>query len=65
MAEPKFSWDVMHNPSFFLPEKAFIPTSAATHDICAIESNDFLPLGKFNWFKNPIPTPNVFEEWNM
>ena len=30
----------------------------------AIESKDFLPP-KVDWFKDPIPTPDTFEEGNM
>ena len=29
-----------------------------------MDTKDFIH-GKFNWFKNPISTPNAFEEGNM
>jgi hypothetical protein len=30
-----------------------------------IETKDFIPSGPIDWFKNPIPAPDVFEEGNM
>jgi hypothetical protein len=33
--------------------------------IYAVETKDFIPLGPIDWFKNPIPAPNAFEEGNM
>jgi hypothetical protein len=30
-----------------------------------VETKDFIPLGHIDWFKNPIPTPDTFEEGNM
>jgi hypothetical protein len=30
-----------------------------------VETKDFIPLGHAYWFKNPIPTPDAFEEGNM
>jgi hypothetical protein len=26
---------------------------------------DFIPSGNIDWFNNPIPTPDAFEEGNM
>lgn len=65
MIEPKYPWDTLHHCSFLIPEKTFIPSSTQAHDICAIESKYFLPPGKVDWIKNPIPTPDAFEEGNM
>lgn len=65
MTKPEFSWDIIHHHLFFLHEKVFVPTSTPTHNIHVIESKYFLPLGMVNWFKNPIPTPDAFEEGNM
>jgi hypothetical protein len=31
----------------------------------AVETKDFIPPGTIDWFKNPIPTPDAFEEGNM
>jgi hypothetical protein len=33
--------------------------------IYAVETKDFIPSGPIDWFKNPIPTPDDFEEGNM
>jgi hypothetical protein len=30
-----------------------------------VETKDFIPSGPIDWFNNPIPTPDVFEEGNM
>ena len=30
-----------------------------------METKDFLPSGHIDWFNNPIPTPDTFEEGNM
>jgi hypothetical protein len=48
---------------FFSHRKAFHPPSQAS--ICAIETKDFIPSGHIDWFNNPIPTPDAFEEGNM
>jgi hypothetical protein len=33
--------------------------------IYAIETKYFLPSGHIDWFNNPIPAPDAFEEGNM
>jgi hypothetical protein len=33
--------------------------------IYAVETKDFIPAGPIDWFKNPIPAPDSFEEGNM
>jgi hypothetical protein len=33
--------------------------------IFAVETKDFIPSGPIDWFNNPIPAPNAFEEGNM
>jgi len=43
MTKHKCSWDGMHHHYFFLLEKSFVPIDAPSHDICIIESKDFLP----------------------
>ena len=35
------------------------------NSIYAVETKDFIPSGTIDWFKNPIPAPNTFEEGNM
>jgi hypothetical protein len=35
------------------------------HLVYAVETKDFIPSGPTDWFKNPIPAPNDFEEGNM
>jgi hypothetical protein len=42
---------------------AFQPSTNAP--ICTIEGKYFIPYGHVDWFKNPIPTPEAFEEGNM
>ena len=33
--------------------------------IYVVETKDFIPSRPIDWFNNPIPAPNVFEEGNM
>jgi hypothetical protein len=33
--------------------------------IYAVETKYFLPSGHIDWFNNPIPAPDAFEEGNM
>ena len=49
----------MHHRSFFLLEEL-----VSQSDQFFMETKDFIH-GKFDWFKNPIPTPDAFEEGNM
>ena len=49
----------MHHRSFFLPEELVLQS-----DQFSIETQDFIH-GKVDWFKNPIPTLDEFEEGNM
>ena len=49
----------MHHHSFFFPEEI-----VSQSDQFSVETKDFIH-GKFNWFKNPIPAPDAFEEGNM
>ena len=65
MIESDYPWDAMHHRSSFLPRKNFSPHKTCEQGIYAIESKDFLTSGKVDWFKNPIPTPDAFEEGNM
>jgi hypothetical protein len=63
MTTPDCPWDAMHHRSFFLSQEAFQP-SIDTH-VYVIETKDFIPPGHVDWFKNPIPTLDAFEEGNM
>ena len=55
----EYPWDDMHHHSFFLPEEL-----VSQLDQFSVEKKDFIH-GKVNWFKNPIPTQDAFEEGNM
>jgi hypothetical protein len=33
--------------------------------IYAVETKDFIPARPIDWFNNPIPAPDAFEEGNM
>jgi hypothetical protein len=33
--------------------------------IFAVETKDFIPSGMVDWFNNPIPAPDAFEEGNL
>jgi hypothetical protein len=35
------------------------------HPIYAVKTKDFIPSGDTDWFNNPIPSPDAFEEDNM
>jgi hypothetical protein len=54
---------VLHHRSLFFSQEAFTPPNQ--HPIYAVETKDFIPSGHINWFNNPIPTPDAFEEGNM
>ena len=56
---PEYPWDDMHHRSFFIPEG---PMSLS--DQFSVETKDSIH-GKVDWFKNPIPSPDAFEEGNM
>ena len=49
----------MHHRLFFLPEEL-----VSQSDQFSVETKDFIH-GKFDWFKNPIPATDAFEEGNM
>jgi hypothetical protein len=60
---PDFPWDALHHRALFLSQEAFMPPNQ--HHIFSIETKYFLPSGHIDWFNNPIPAPNAFEEGNM
>jgi hypothetical protein len=58
-----FPWNALHHRELFLFQEAFHPSTQTS--ICAIKTKDFIPSGHIDWFKNPIPAPDSFEEGNM
>jgi hypothetical protein len=63
LTTPDFPWNSLHHRALFLSQEAFHPPTQAS--LCAIETKDFIPSGHIDWFKNPIPAPDAFEEGNM
>jgi hypothetical protein len=60
---PDYPWDVLHHRVLFFPQEASMPPNQ--HPIYVVETKDLIPSGHINWFNNPIPTPDAFEEGNM
>jgi hypothetical protein len=60
---PDSPWDTLHHRALFSPQEAFMPPNQ--NPIYAVETKDFIPSGPIDWFNNPIPTPDAFEEGNM
>jgi hypothetical protein len=60
---PDSPWDALHHRALFLPQEA--PRPPSHNPIFAIETKDFIPSGMVDWFNNPIPAPDAFEEGNM
>jgi hypothetical protein len=60
---PDSPWDALHHRALFLPQDALMPPSH--NPIYAVETKDFIPSGPIDWFNNPIPTPDAFEEGNL
>jgi hypothetical protein len=58
-----FPWDALHHRALFLPQEALMPPNQ--NPMYAVETKDFIPSGTIDWFKNPIPAPDTFEEGNM
>jgi hypothetical protein len=63
LTTPNCPWNMLHQRALFLSQEAFDPPSQAS--ICEIKTKDFIPLGHIDWFNNPIPAPDAFEEGNM
>ena len=55
----EYPWDDMHHHLFFLLEEL-----VSHFDQFSMETKDFIH-GKVDWFKNPIPAHDAFEEGNM
>jgi hypothetical protein len=60
---PDSPWDTLHHRALFLPQEALMPPSH--NPIYAVETKDFIPSGPIDWFNNPIPAPDAFEEGNL
>jgi hypothetical protein len=60
---PDSPWDALHHRALFLPQDALMPPSQ--NSIYAVETKDFIPPGPIDWFNNPIPAPDAFEEGNL
>ena len=58
-----FPWDALHHRALFLPQETFMPPSL--NPVYAVETKDFIPSGTIDWFNNPIPAPDAFEEGNL
>jgi hypothetical protein len=63
LTKPDFPWDALHHRALFPPQEAVEPPNQ--NPIYAVETKDFLPSGYIDWFNNPIPAPDAFEEGNM
>jgi hypothetical protein len=60
---PDSPWDVLHHRALFSPQEAPMPPNQ--NPIYTIETKDFIPSGPIDWFNNPIPASDAFEEGNM
>jgi hypothetical protein len=60
---PDSPWDALHHRALFLPQEAVMPPRH--NPIYAVETKDFIPSGPIDWFNNPIPAPDAFEEGNL
>jgi hypothetical protein len=58
-----FPWVSLHDKALFISQEAFVPPKQGP--IYTIKTKYFLPSGHIDWFNNPIPTPDAFEEGNM
>jgi hypothetical protein len=58
-----YPWDALHHRTLFFPQES--PAPPKQHPIYAVKTKDLIPSGPIDWFKNPIPAPDAFEEGNM
>jgi hypothetical protein len=63
LKNPNFPCNALHHKAIFVSQEAFEPPNQSS--ICAIETKDFIPSGHIDWFNNPIPSLDAFEEGNM
>jgi hypothetical protein len=60
---PNSPWDALHHHALFSPQEAPMPPNQ--NPVYTIETKDFIPSRPIDWFNNPFPAPDVFEEGNM
>jgi hypothetical protein len=60
---PDSPWDALHHRALFLPQEALMPPNQ--NPVYTVKTKDFIPPGTIDWFNNPIPSPDAFEEGNM
>jgi hypothetical protein len=60
---PNFPWDALHHRALFFLQEALMPPSH--NPIYAVETKYFIPSGTIDWFNNPIPALDAFEEGNL
>jgi hypothetical protein len=63
LTKPDCPWDALHHRALFPSQEVVGPPNQ--NPIYAVKTKDFLPSGHIDWFKNPIPAPDAFEEGNM
>jgi hypothetical protein len=63
LQHPDSPWDALHHRALFLSQDALMPPSH--NPIYAVETKYFIPSGTIDWFNNPIPAPDAFEEGNL
>jgi hypothetical protein len=63
LQHPDAPWDALHHRALFLPQEALMPPTL--NPIYVFETKDFIPSGMTDWFNNPIPAPDAFEEGNL
>jgi hypothetical protein len=63
LTTPDYPWDALHHQVLLFHKEAFTPPNQ--HPIYAVKTKDFIPSGHIDWFNNPIPAPDAFEEGNM
>jgi hypothetical protein len=56
-------WDALHHRALFSPQETLMPPNQ--NRIYVVETKYFIPSGPIDWFNNPIPAPDSFEEGNM
>jgi hypothetical protein len=60
---PDSPWDALHHRTLFFPQESLMPPNQ--NPIYVVETKDFILSGPIDWFNNPIPAPDAFEEGNM
>jgi hypothetical protein len=63
LTTPDFPWDALHHRALFPSQESFTPPNQ--NPIYTVETKYFLPSGHIDWFNNPIPSLDSFEEANM